>query len=128
MINLFRAIWFRHVVPLYGSIIDPKGVIFQIDHKLGLFALNGIDISGNWPDFYINLNDRRGPILGEVGEMPSTRWGHVICEDGLPIRILRIGFDFSIGMINPRFTRREVRILKIAQEHLITERLRVYGA
>jgi hypothetical protein len=127
LINLFRAIWFNHVIPLYGDATTPEGVWFLLDHKLAFFLLEGLSIKGNWPDFYLHPNDGYGPILGEVGEMPSARWGHVICADGLPIRILRIGFDFSIGVINPRFTKREIEIQKIVQKHLIKERVRLYG-
>ena len=127
-IDLARDIWFNEIVPIYGDPMSPKPTIFVVDHKLRHLVLEGLDITGNWPDFYIHINDGHGPILGEVGEMESFRWGHLICSDGLPVRILRIGFDYSVGVINPRFTKREIKLIKIFQHGLFSERARVCGA
>jgi len=128
LINLARDIWFNRIVPIYGDFLSPKPTLFVIDHKLRHLVLEGLDLKGNWPDFYMYLNDGYGQILGEVGEMESFRWGHVIYSDGLPVRILRIGFDYSVGMLNPRFTEREISLLKILQDELIQERARECGA
>jgi hypothetical protein len=128
LIDLARAIWFNHVTPVLGNFMAQPPSLFIIDHKLRDLAIEGLNLAGNWPDFYINLSDKHGPILGEVGEMESFRWGHLICSDGKPVRVLRIGFDFSVGIINPRFTRREVKLVKIYQEYLFRVRGAVIGA
>ena len=107
-----------HVVERFGSVFDPGGIMFSYEPMISnrLMSINGAKMRK--ADFYFEPNDGHGPVLGEVGEMPSGKWRDVLSNDGLPIRILRVGFDRSIGIINPRFTKREVGILKIVQAEL----------
>jgi hypothetical protein len=55
-------------------------------------------------DAYFMLEDGAGPIMIEVGHMKDGKWAHIRAEDGLPVRILRVGFDRSCWLLNPRRT------------------------
>ena len=48
--------------------------------------------------------DGYGAIAVEVGRMHDGKWSHIVDSDGLPVRVLRIGFDRGIYWINPRHT------------------------
>lgn len=118
LIDEVGYIWSGCLQAKFGSAFTPSGVKFAIDHLIGAFYLEGLPIGNRLPDFYLSLGDKKGPILGEVGNMPSGKWGSVLWKDGLPVRVLRIEFDLTIGLLNPRFTRREVTTVKILQREL----------
>lgn len=118
LIDEMNVIWAGQLVKKFGSPMSPGGVFFAIDHLIGALALQGISLGNKFPDFYINLSDGKGPVLGEVGNMPSGKWGSVLWDDGLPVRVLRIEFDFSVGILNPRYSRREVAMIKTVQREL----------
>ena len=55
-------------------------------------------------DAYFFVEDNGGPIAVEIGRMKDGKWETCFGPDGLPIRILRIGFDRSCWLLNPRNT------------------------
>jgi hypothetical protein len=101
-----------------GGPLTRRGVSFTVDHSIAKAAMGFFDPRGCMPDFYLSLNDGRGLILGEIGETRSAKWDGFVADDELPIRVLRIGFDRSVGIMNPRFSRREIYLLKTLQLHL----------
>lgn len=63
-------------------------------------------------DFHMMLEDDAGPVMVEVGNMKDGKWNHLEWEDGLPVRVLRIGFDRSVSLIRPRRTQLETAYVK----------------
>lgn len=122
IVNDVWEIFQNHVVPEYGSIFQKTGVSFGIDAVGARYAVGVTGIGQRVADFYLEPNDGHGFIVGEVGEMKNDKWANVYSIDGAPIRILRVGFDRSVGVINPRFSAREIEILKIMQTELWTIR------
>lgn len=69
-------------------------------------------------DMYIDLRDGCGPIAVEVGRMKDGKWSHTTTQDGKPIRVLRVGFDRSIWMLNPRNTEIEIDVMEFYRKEL----------
>lgn len=71
-------------------------------------SAKGINLFG---DVYLDLRDGCGPIVVDVGRMEDGKWNHIAVEDGKPIRVLRVGFDKSIWMLNSRDTEIEMDLM-----------------
>jgi hypothetical protein len=69
-------------------------------------------------DMYIDLRDGCGPIAVEVGRMKDGKWSHITTQDGKPMRVLRVGFDRSIWMLNPRNTEIETDVMGFYRKEL----------
>lgn len=85
------------IVKAFGSAFNESGVMFSepfVSHMVMSIANH----KNRKADFYFDPYDGHGPIVGEVGE--------------------RTGFDRSLGIINPRFSEKEIGVLKIVQDKL----------
>lgn len=122
IINDVWEIFQKEVVAEFGNAFQKHGILFGIDIIGARYAVGVTGIGNRIADFYFDPNDGHGFVVGEVGEMKSNKWADVDAVDGAPIRVLRIGFDRSVGIMNPRFSEREVKIVKILQNELWTIR------
>ena len=55
-------------------------------------------------DAYFFIGDNGGPIAVEIGSMKDGKWSTHFGPDGFPVRVLRVGFDRSCWLLNPRNT------------------------
>lgn len=62
--------------------------------------------------YMIPHTDGFGMIAVEVGTMKDGKWSYVVDCDDMPIRVLRIGFDRSVWLLNERNTDFERKYLK----------------
>ena len=63
-------------------------------------------------DAYLLLSDGAGPVAVEIGNMKDGKWQLFVCsEDKKPVRVLRVGFDGSVWLLNPRNTSIEASLL-----------------
>jgi hypothetical protein len=118
---IIEEVWYifqTDIANIFGSAFNENGVLFSLEPILSGMVMNISGTQGKRADFYFDPYDSHGPVAGEVGEMHSDKWANVIAPDGVPIRILRVGFDRSIGLLNPRFSEKEIEILKIVQDRL----------
>lgn len=108
---LHRARW-----PQLGPFFISDGVFGKISCGIP----NTIKIK---PDFYIvSPPDNYGPILGEVGKMPDGKWNWLRwTQTQKPVRILRIGFDGSVSIINACFTEFEKELVMTLTKSLHQE-------
>jgi hypothetical protein len=118
IVNDVWEIFQTDVVNAFGSAFDEKGILFSLCIPLSNMLMGIADPKNRMADFYFDPYDGHGPVVGEVGEMKSDKWADINSPDGAPIRILRVGFDRSIGLINPRFSIKKIEILKIVQDRL----------
>lgn len=69
-------------------------------------------------DCYLLLQDGYGAMPVEVGNMKDGKWEHIKAPDGLPVRVLRIGFDHQCWLLNPRNTELEKLVFSFVQFRL----------
>lgn len=71
-------------------------------------------------DAYLFPNDGGGPIMVEIGKMQDGKWSGVIASDSRPVRVLRVGFDRTIWLLNSRKTAMEEELLAYFERKLST--------
>jgi hypothetical protein len=70
-------------------------------------------------DYYLYLNDGHHWIPVEVGKMRDGKWSLITDNStGLPLRVLRAGFDGSVWMLNMRRTQIETDLITFYQRLL----------
>lgn len=99
---------YRYQTPNYMMFIDP-----MLPNML-----TGLGNSGLIADSYIFINDKPQTMLLEVGNMRDGKWRYVSAPDGLPVRVLRIEFDRSAWIVNPRETKAEQKFFNFLIDNL----------
>lgn len=119
MVDDWRFCWSEFTIlhPEYGfpaAGIYAEHLIFSCFHpELKRSKDGNVEADG-----YISTPDGCGPIAVEVGNMKDGKWSHVTFTDGLPLRVLRIGFDGSVWMLNERNTKFEIAYLGFLRKKL----------
>lgn len=75
-------------------------------------VLTGLVGIGLIADGYMFTNDGYGVIPVEVGNMEAGKWSGITVSDDKPVRVLRVDFDRTLWMLNPRNTKFEGQLMK----------------
>lgn len=104
----FGTAQFRDIFPEYGLF----EVSIFVEHCMFAAAYSTFKSSPVCADGYLIPHpDGFGMIAVEVGSMKDGKWSHIIAPDDKPIRVLRIGFDRSVWLLNERYTDFEKKYL-----------------
>lgn len=119
MVDDWRFCWSEFTIlhPEYGfpnAGIYMEHLIFSCFHP----ELKRSKSPGAEADGYISTPDGYGAIAVEVGGMKDGKWSHVTFTDGLPMRVLRIGFDGTVWMLHERKTKFETEYMRFLSKKL----------
>lgn len=121
LVDDVREVLDRFLRPQYLKPDGPAGFCLAMDAGSG-WGLCGVPPEQRRglprPDMWIIPQEAAGPIVVEVGEVKARKWQPFTAPDGAPIRVIRILWDRSVGILNPRYTDFEIDLIRCLQCHL----------